>query len=154
MKLRCLWIFLTVALLIGGTGVTVRAIPRQQDGSVTVTVVDDANLRAGPGTSFARIGGAKTGSQLILVGRSSDGVWFKTNTGKWIAAFLVTGASESLPVVDDGPAAAMEATVAPESVAAATPTPPSVPASAVQPRSLEVNFINPHYNCEFNGRSP
>ena len=149
MKLRCLWILLTIALLLGGTVSTARAIPNQQDGSVTVTVVDDANLRAGPGTSFARVGGAKVGSQLILVGSSSSGAWFRTNTGTWIAAFLVEGAGESLPIVDDEPAAAPEVTLVPEPAASATPTPQTTMVASVQPRPLEVNFINPHYNCEF-----
>ena len=148
MKLRCLWILLIVALLLGGTVSTVSAIPNQQDGSVTVSVLDNANLRAGPGTTFARVGGVKAGAQLLLVGRSSDGAWFKTSTGSWIAAFLVEGAGESLPVVEGDPAAPLAAP-APDSAVAATPTPPAVAVSAVQPRPLEVNFINPHYNCEF-----
>ena len=59
----------------------------------------NANLRSGPGTTFGIVGSVKTGQPLNLVGRNADSSWYKLKAGQWIAAFLVTGAPTTLPVV-------------------------------------------------------
>jgi len=69
----------------------------------------DANLRAGPGTTFAKTGAVKAGDPLAIVGKNVKGDWLKLASGAWIAAFLVKDAP-AVPVVDE-PAGAVQPTV-------------------------------------------
>lgn len=55
----------------------------------SATVLRDANLRAGPGTSYAIAGAAKAGQIVTIVGKNSDASWYHLASGQWIAAFLV-----------------------------------------------------------------
>lgn len=48
-----------------------------------------ANLRAGPGTSYAVVGTVQRGQRLNLSGRTGDSAWYQIESGAWIAAFLV-----------------------------------------------------------------
>ncbi len=76
---------------------------------------DNADLRSGPGTDYAVIGGAVAGDQLAPVGRNEAGDWLQLASGVWIAAALVLNAPVDLPVT----AAAIVATVeAPAAIAA------------------------------------
>lgn len=52
-------------------------------------VLDDANLRAGPGTNTKVIGSAKTGQLITIVATNEQGDWYQLDGGQWIAAFLV-----------------------------------------------------------------
>lgn len=64
-------------------------------------VNDVANLRMGPGTSYAVAGKAQVGDAKQVVGKSADGEWYKLAGGEWIAAFLVdVEGVVTLPVVD------------------------------------------------------
>lgn len=47
----------------------------------------NANLRSGPGTTFALAGSVKAGQPLTFTKALTD--WFQLDTGPWIAAFLV-----------------------------------------------------------------
>jgi hypothetical protein len=58
----------------------------------------NANLRSGPGTDFAIVGGVVDGESLEIVGRNADGTWYQLANGHWVAAFLVEGAAASIPV--------------------------------------------------------
>lgn len=82
----------------------------------TATVVENANLRAGPGTDFEKVGSALAGSQVNLVGCTESKDWCKLADGKWIFAELLEQLPEGLPV------ASSSAQTAP-----ATPTAPSTP---------------------------
>jgi hypothetical protein len=55
----------------------------------TATALRDANLRAGPGTNFAVVGGVRPGDRLSITGQNAAGDWYQLDDGKWIAAFLV-----------------------------------------------------------------
>jgi uncharacterized protein YraI len=102
---------------------------------VSPTVTTDANLRAGPGTEFALLGGTLTGQTINIVGRNADGTWFRLDNGGWVFAALVANppALESVPVVNnDGSPATPAAETAPTATPAAglggllpTPTPPA-----------------------------
>ncbi|MCL4860865.1 MAG: thermonuclease family protein [Caldilineaceae bacterium] len=70
--------------------------------SIVATVVRNANLRAGPGTTFAVVGNARAGDQLIMVGQNAAASWYELDTGAWIAAFLVN--VEPSPAVTIPPA--------------------------------------------------
>ncbi|RME56321.1 MAG: SH3 domain-containing protein, partial [Caldilineae bacterium] len=70
---------------------------------VTAVVNADANLRAGPGVDFERVGGVNFGSQVTVVGRNEAGDWFLLDTDAWIFGALVEDSLEALqnlPVVD------------------------------------------------------
>ena len=117
-----------------------------------------ANLRAGPGTDFARVGSVQAGDALKLTGRTAAGDWLQLADGTWIAAFPVENAGTELPVVEDlptpEPAAAAEFAAPPaEATAEQTPDPNMAQAPAEEPQAasahdLVVKYINPHYNCE------
>jgi len=59
----------------------------------------NANLRAGPGTNYAIVGGVPGAEELDLVGRTGDGAWYQLRDGSWIAAFLVQPDGAPLPTV-------------------------------------------------------
>jgi len=94
------------------------AAPRQPVGAATPLATSregvanrNANLRAGPGTSYAIVGGVRTGQRLTLIGRNADSAWLQLEDGAWIAAFLV---NSSAPTAGATPApAANEPTPAP-----------------------------------------
>ncbi|HAJ37417.1 MAG TPA: hypothetical protein DCL15_17240 [Chloroflexi bacterium] len=102
---------------------------------ITPTVTTDANLRAGPGTEFAILGGTVTGQEINIVGRNADGTWFRLDNGGWVFGALVANppALESIPVVNnDG--TPVEATPAPATglgglLPTPTPAAPSAPAA-------------------------
>ena len=87
------------------------------------TAAGAANLRAGPGTSYARVGSVSDGQALTLTGRSEAGDWYQLADGTWIAAFLVNGAPSDLAV----------ASAAAETPASDAPSAPAEQAPAVQP---------------------
>lgn len=60
-------------------------------GQATATVARSANLRAGPGTTYAVVGGLKAGATVTIVGSNGAGDWYQLDNGKWIAKFLVKG---------------------------------------------------------------
>lgn len=106
------------------------------------TATKSANLRGGPGTNYAVAGSLQPGDRFAISARTQAGDWFQIETaaGKsaWVAAFLVVDAPsvESIPVATDIPT---PPTPAPQGAVAST-----------QPTGtrLQVDFINPHYNCD------
>lgn len=141
------WLILVAALVASGCSsaamptatATVEPTPRPRRSYLpTETVpappvaIEEANLRAGPGTEYERVSSAAPGQVVALVGRNAAGDWYQLATGAWIAAFLVEGAPAGLPVVEGGVAAAALASTA----AAITPGPPpaTVPPGAVAAR--------------------
>jgi uncharacterized protein YgiM (DUF1202 family) len=116
-----------------------------QTQSVTVTVNADANLRAGPGTTFDVVGGANLGDVITIVGQNEAGDWYLIDTGNWVFSTLVTDEiPEGIPVVDEqgtiltGPNAGQSVIAAPpsETPASSTATPvattEATPAAAAQ----------------------
>lgn len=78
-----------------------------------------ANLRAGPGTTYAIVGTVRSGQSLNLIGRNADGAWVQIEGGAWIATFLVNGTMATPPAAPSLPAPGPKPTVAP----VATPRP-------------------------------
>ena len=69
---------------------TLTSTPINTDTATSNGVVNrNANLRAGPGTSFAVVGNATAGDVVTVVGENNTGDWYQLETGNWIAAFLV-----------------------------------------------------------------
>lgn len=63
--------------------------PTEAPTGASAVVLRDANLRAGPGTTFEIVGSAKAGDTLFVVSKNTAGDWYELEDGKWIAAFLV-----------------------------------------------------------------
>lgn len=78
----------------------------------------NANLRAGPGTNYAIVGGVQGDDTLDLQGRTSDSTWYQLVDGSWIAAFLVEQNGTALPTVAPTVIAGL-----PTAAPTATPTP-------------------------------
>ena len=57
------------------------------------------NLRAGPGTAYARVGGVQAGQSLSIMGKNEAGDWYQLADGNWIAAFLVANPQADVAVV-------------------------------------------------------
>ena len=66
----------------------------ESEQSGTLTVVSDANIRSGPGTSYDKIGEAKAGTTLTMTGHTSSN-WYQVSyngeTG-YVAGNLVKSA--------------------------------------------------------------
>ncbi len=75
--------------------------PAQASAGNQAIVNATANLRSGPGTTFAVTGRAKAGDALEVVGMNTDGSWLELAGGLWIAAFLVDAAPSGLGVVSE-----------------------------------------------------
>ena len=58
-----------------------------------------ANLRNGPGTSYAIVGQVQAGQRLQIVGQDQTGNWFKLSNEAWIATFLVNRVEVGLPII-------------------------------------------------------
>jgi hypothetical protein len=100
-------------------------VPVQPTGPI---VNAEANLRSGPGTSYEIIGKAQPGQSIDLEAKNQAGDWYQLASGAWIAAFLVDGAQEGLPIVEVAAPPAPVVPVAAPVVAATAP-----PASNPQP---------------------
>lgn len=85
-KLKSAKNFLTAFILILNLFSSTLALAQ---GNTTGTVTKNANLRAGPGTTYAIVGTATAGQVVIIVGKNDKGDWYHLDGGKWIAAFLV-----------------------------------------------------------------
>jgi uncharacterized protein YraI len=74
-------------------------------GSAVVITGDVANLRAGPGTSFAVVGQASSGQRYPALARSAASDWWQidlSGRAAWVSAGLATveGDSAALPLVE------------------------------------------------------
>ena len=55
----------------------------------TGSVLQNANLRSGPGTNYTIVGKATAGQTVQVVDSNAAATWYKLSDGKWIAASLV-----------------------------------------------------------------
>ena len=80
------------------------------------TILQDSNLRSGPGTTNGVIGAGRPGQAVTIIERTDAGDWYQLSTGEWIAAFLVevqtTPVTTTAPIVE-APVAPAEAPAAP-----------------------------------------
>lgn len=112
----------------------------QASTTTTAVVLSNANLRDGPGTTYAIAGSARAGDVVTIVDQNAAGDWYKLDNNKWIAAFLVAvdqptaAARPNTPALATAtalPARRTGATVAtptPKAVASAVPAPAGAPA--------------------------
>lgn len=69
---------------------------------IAVKVVTNANLRAGPGVNYPKVGVVKAGQSLVIVAQNPEGNWYQTTSGAWIFGELLDGVTP-LSVVSDIP---------------------------------------------------
>jgi len=85
--------------------------------------------RRGPATSFAGIGQAKKGDELMIMGRTPDGAWWQVcclaNQPVWVPADTVEakGPLDTVPVMTPAPTPAPPPPAAPRPTATPAPTP-------------------------------
>lgn len=91
------------------------------------TVSRNANLRAGPGTSYAIVGSAKAGATVVISGTNTAGDWYQLDTGEWIAAFLIETSELITPTTTITPTATIPATVAVTKTKTVNATPTRTP---------------------------
>ena len=104
-------------------------------------LTDNANLRSGPGTTFAVVGQARTNDLLEVAAASTDGAWYLLATNQWIAAFLVAELTASVPTVTDEILAAVQgSTEATGGEAAPTATPVPPPATPKPTVTVDANL--------------
>lgn len=89
---------------------------------ITTSVIENANLRAGPGTNFAIVGQATAGQEVQVAAVSEDGGWYLLGNGAWIANFLVAAPEAAVPVVNDEILRAVTGQAAPTGVVTPTVT--------------------------------
>jgi len=89
----------------------------------------NANLRRGPGTNYAVVGGVRANETLAVTGQTGDGSWLQLQDGSWIAAFLVDEPVSALPTVSAVLIAALP-TAAPTATPTPTPTVSTVASEA------------------------
>ena len=114
------WIFAKLVQVQSTTPTSAESGATAPASTNKATAAEAANLRSGPGTSYARVGGVTAGQTLDVTGRSDAGDWYQLADGTWIAAFLVTTAGQESKVVDN-PSAAQVVTI---------PTPSAAPPPA------------------------
>lgn len=91
------------------------------DGALVVTIISGANVRGGPGTDYAVIGGIKEGDTAPLLGISAGGGWYAIDFGSalagraWVSAQVATfaGNDGDLPIIAAPPKPAATATTKP-----------------------------------------
>jgi len=89
---------------------------------IATSVIENANLRAGPGTNFAIVGQATAGQEVQVAAVSEDGGWYLLGNGAWIASFLVAAPEAPVPVVNDQILQAVTGQTAPAPTGVVTPT--------------------------------
>lgn len=89
---------------------------------IATSVIENANLRAGPGTNFAIVGQATAGQEVQVAAVSEDGGWYLLGNGAWIAGFLVATPEAPVPVVNDQILQAVTGQTAPAPTGIVTPT--------------------------------
>ena len=107
-------LFIAVLLLTPGYAPMAHAQPSALPSAqvTTGTVIKTANLRAGPGTTFAIVGSAQAGQSVTILSKSAAGDWYQIGDGRWIAAFLVKVVSTpSAPSAASAPSGLVEATI-------------------------------------------
>ncbi len=94
----------------------------------SVVVSYDANLRAGPDTTFPIVGHANAGQVLVVIGKNTDSTWYQLVDQAWIAAFLAIDSNTQSG--NEAQAPTTQQIDNPTPTATATPIPPPTPQPA------------------------
>jgi uncharacterized protein YraI len=95
--------------VIGGTGSTTTPESATGTPSASGTVIQQVNVRKGPGTDFDALGTLNAKETAALIGKDASGSWLQiaysaAPGGKgWVAAaFIQSAAVQGLPIIGDG----------------------------------------------------
>lgn len=102
---------------------TMTPSPTATASRIVGVVVDQSNLRAGPGTDQAIAGSAAPGTEVIIVGSDASGEWYQLDNQMWIAGFLVEQVSGEVPTLQ--PTATPKNTSTPRPTATPLPLVPT-----------------------------
>lgn len=67
---------------------------------IVAVVNRNANLRIGPGTSFATVTVVPANREIEVIGQNETRDWVLLKSGEWIATFLLNNVPETLPTLD------------------------------------------------------
>jgi len=114
------------------------------------------NLRAGPGTNYAKVGGLAQGDRVQVEGATEDGSWYRVRFDSgdpcWVAASFVDLGCEPDAVPTIGP---RDIPPTPQLVAStATPTPTPGPTNTPRPAQAKVIIRYVFYNGEKGSTEP
>jgi uncharacterized protein YraI len=114
------------------------------------TLTSDANVRRGPGTSYAVITVGASGTELTVLGQNSEGDWLQValpnGTTGWVSRALTDFTGAAPVVATPAPPAPTNTPPAPAATATATrpnPTTTTIPATATATRPNPTNTPNP-----------
>lgn len=130
--------------------------PEPTEEPVTVTVLNNMNVRGGPGTNYPVIGAAPPGASSKVVGRNADSSWLQVeyppgaNSTGWVYAALtqVNGNPATVVVVEVAPPPQPVAAAQPPQEAA--PPPPPTPSYQFTPAAWHAS--ENAAICHFKGR--
>lgn len=124
---RSLLVLLSILLSLGFFLTSRAGGPVQQSPlyPASVTVQKSANLRKGPDTTYAIVGGAKAGDLFNVIGCNADCSWYQLAPDCWIAAFLVKPQQAVSPLIGSVPVVSVV-------IAVGTPGPVVTPTPFVQ----------------------
>ena len=103
--------------------------PRPLPTPYVIVKAKTINGRRGPAATFARVGEAKQGDELMIMGRTADGAWWQVccmaNQPVWVSADLVEakGPVDTTPVMTPAPTPVPPPPQAPRPTAEPVPTP-------------------------------
>lgn len=125
------------------------AVPTVEDKRATVNSQYGANLRAGPGTTYARVGFLEQGAKVTAIAQTRDGQWIQSENG-WVFHNLLDGIPAALPLPQSVPSPPTPTPLPP--TATATPA-PSTSTPVPTPTSKLGDFGNPFPVSEGSGDS-
>lgn len=104
-------------------------------------ILNDANLRDGPGTTFAIVGGIQTGQVVTITGQDATGDWYQLEDDQWIFSDLVQVQTVTLPTITPTPV--LSPTVKPGRIVTSTPRPtPTRPTPTPTPTRIRPILSN------------
>ena len=102
MCLAAIILFLLPGAAHAWTEVPAQAVPQQTPTPFDAPTANSAaNLRAGPGTEYAKMGTVEAGQPIWVIGQNEQGDWLQLRTGVWIAASLVNNVAPGWPVASN-----------------------------------------------------
>lgn len=123
------------------------AVPTVEDKRATVNSQYGANLRAGPGMTYARVGILEQGEKVTAIAQTRDGQWIELENG-WVFHNLLDGIPADLPLPRSIPSPPTPTPLPP--TATATPA-PSTPTLVPTPTPRLGDFDNPFHMDEGSG---
>jgi uncharacterized protein YraI len=142
------WILATYVQVGTGTEIPVLQMESGTGSSTSGLVIQQVNVRSGPGTEFESLGTLSPNDVVVLTGKDSSGAWLQIEFGSapidrgWInATFLQVNGLDSLPVIDEAAGISRVATPTKHSTGTIqTPIPAANDGDSADSPSIRVAF--------------